>query len=346
VVADQRVRVLSVPLVLDGQIVGVAQAASSLQVTDRLMANLARTLLTMLPLALLVTAATGIYLTRHALKPVQAIARAAGRIEATSLSGRLPVNGQDEFAELAGTFNSMLARLEASFLQLEQANEAQRRFISDASHELKTPLTAIKTRSGVARRGPQTPERYQEHLMAIGVSADAMAAIVQDLLLLAKSDEGKLNLNLQSVPLAAITEEAAILVRAAGKAPLKIDVPLDLDVVVDQALFGRVLVNLLDNALRHTPPTGEVRLSAQSRENGFTVRIVDTGEGMPAEHLPHIFERFHRVHAARDRETGGTGLGLAIAKSIVEAHRGTIAINSQAGSGTTIVIEVPALYCG
>ncbi|HEY0867744.1 MAG TPA: HAMP domain-containing protein, partial [Fimbriimonas sp.] len=166
-VGEEPVRVLSVPLRVGGRIVAVAQSAESLRESDTIMAKQRRTLLMLLPLALLLTLATGIYLTRLALKPVESIARAAERIEATSLHGRLPVRGKDEFAVLATTFNSMLSRLESSFARLAEAYEAQRRFISDASHELKTPLTALKTRVGVARRGTHTPERYREHLAAI-----------------------------------------------------------------------------------------------------------------------------------------------------------------------------------
>ncbi len=337
-----RVRILSRPLRVDGKITGAGQFAASLENADAGVARLGRVLLVLLPLALLATSTAGVWLTRRALRPVAEIADEAGRIEATNLNDRLTVPGKDEFGHLAGVFNSMLGRLEASFGSMEETNQSQRRFVADASHELKTPLTAIKTRLGVALRKEQTPERYVEHLRAVERSANTMTAIVADLLLLARSDEGQPKTGDRLLPVASLVDEAIAVVSDAYGRAIETDVEDGLLLRGDEAGFARILTNLLDNAARHTPPEGSISLLAR-RKGGF-VRIVvsDAGCGIPADDLCHVFDRFYRVSAARDRESGGTGLGLAIVRSIVKGHGGDVEIESAVGVGTTVTVELPA----
>ncbi|HEY0867444.1 MAG TPA: ATP-binding protein, partial [Fimbriimonas sp.] len=173
-------------------------------------------------------------------------------------------------------------------------------------------------------------------------SADTMTAIVQDLLLLAKSDEGRLELRKTCVPLVTIVDEAVLLARRPDHASIERDIPAELDVFADPPLLNRVLVNLLSNAVRHTPAEGTVRIVASEAGCATSIVVSDSGEGIPPEHLARIFDRFHRVDTARDRESGGTGLGLAIAKSIVEAHHGRISLASELGKGTTVTISLPS----
>ena len=335
-IMDHQVRILSLPLLLDGKIDGAAQFASDLDDIDNAIQRIRNIMLVMVPLALLATYLLGVLLTNRALKPVRDITVAAQRIEASSLSERLPVKGKDEFANLSNRFNQMLERIETSYARLEQSYESQRRFVGDASHELKTPLTSIKGRVGLALMKTQTAERYEEHLHAIGRSADNMAAIIQDLLLLANSDEKQLALTLELVLFMEVAGEAVSAV-IGGAERVDVKAPEDLTIHVDRKLFRQVLVNLLSNALRHSDEGSRVVLAADTD----AISVIDFGEGIESSHLPHLFDRFYRVDESRFRGSGGSGLGLAIVKSIVEAHGGTVGITSELGWGTTVTIKVP-----
>jgi signal transduction histidine kinase len=340
-IQEHGVRILSFPIRSNGGIVAAAQFAAPLDETRAATAQLGRSMLVMLPVALIATSVVGVWLTRRALHPVAQFAFSAGRIEAHNLSERLPETGKDEFAELAHVFNLMLDRVERSFRQLEDAYHSQRRFIADASHELKTPLATIKTRLGVALRKEQTPSRYVEHLQSIQGATNSMTAIIGDLLLLARSDEGNPTGSVSVIPLASLADEAASLISDVYARSIEMDIEEGLTVEGHEGSVSRLLVNLLDNAARYTPPTGVVEIAGY-RENGAVVtRVRDTGVGISPEDVPHVFERFYRVAAARDRESGGTGLGLAIVLSIVKAHRGEVELESTPGKGTTVTVTLP-----
>ncbi|MBB6052442.1 sensor histidine kinase [Armatimonas rosea] len=308
------------------------QVAESVAPMNEELNRLTRTLLTLIPLALLLAGTCGVFLTGRALAPVRQITDAAARIGVEDLSERMrvPGPGKDEFARLAQTFNGMLERLEAAF-------ERQKRFVADASHELKTPLTVIKANSSLALADPDLPSDYRETLVEIDRAADRTSRLVQDLLLLARTDHAQLPLKENEIS-AAMLFSAAI--SEAHKlypdgATLRQEVSQEC-FWGDSHLLHRLLLNLLDNALRHTSKEGTVTLSAQP--SGFTV--TDTGEGIPAEHLAHLGERFYRVDSARARTGGGTGLGLAISRAIVEAHGGTLEIQSEVGKGTTVRVTL------
>lgn len=330
-----------------GPIQAVLQAAEPLDLTNRELEGLTRTLLTLLPLALLVAGFSGAFLTQRALLPVRAVARAAAEIQAEDLSARLEVRGADEFTELSKTFNAMLGRLESAFRRLEHAYEQQRRFVADASHELKTPLTVIKANTSLALAGADLPaSEYRETLEAVDRAADRTNRIVHDLFLLARSDGGQLRVEPQSLNvrevMEAVVREAHLL--SPGGAKLSVEgVPADLMVCADPHLLHQLLANLTDNALRYTAPEGSITLSAHSQEASTVLEVSDTGEGIPPEHLPLVTERFYRVDAARERTTvhgGGTGLGLAICRAIAEAHGGTLILQSDVGKGTTASAEL------
>ena len=294
--------------------------------------RLTRTLLTMIPIALLIAGAGGMFLTGRALAPIRAVTQAAGRIGVEDLSERLPVRGKDEFAKLEETFNGMLARLEASF-------ERQKRFVADASHELKTPLTVIKANSSLALTDPDLTPDYRETLVEIDRAADRTARIVQDLLLLARTDHGQLPLKESEVPLETLFTGTVSEARKLYTDGAQISVQVSKEAVWGDAhLLHRLLLNLLDNALRHTPKDGMVQVTALT--DGFSVS--DSGEGISPEHLAHLGERFYRVDSARARTGGGTGLGLAISRAIAEAHGGTLEIQSELGKGTTLRVTLAA----
>jgi signal transduction histidine kinase len=347
-IEGEQIRTFSVPLWNVDEIEGVLQVAHPLTEQNRLNAGLLRTLLTLIPVALLVAGLGGAFLTERALRPVRHISHTAAQIGAEDLSRRIQVHGNDEMAELGRTFNGMIGRLEDAFRHLEEAYDQQRRFVGDASHELRTPLTTIKANTSLALSGPPDLEGYREALQAADHAADTMTRIVQDLLLLARSDAGRLDLHLQPVLLAPLLERAMAGARVPDGPAVYLDRPEEpLAVRAEEHHLLRLFVNLLENAIRHTPPEGEVRLSAApAGPNAVEVSVSDTGEGIAAEHLPHVMERFYRVDASRTRSGhalgGGTGLGLAICRSIAEAHGGTLQIRSEEGKGTTVTVRLQA----
>ncbi|MES2464616.1 MAG: ATP-binding protein [Armatimonadota bacterium] len=336
------------PIDPKGPVEAVVQVAEPLDLTFRELEGLTRTLLALVPLALLVAGISGAFLTQRALLPVRAVARAAAEIQAEDLSARLEVKGADEFTELSKTFNAMLARLDGAFRRLERAYEQQRRFVADASHELKTPLTVIKANTSLALGGGELPPaEYRETLEAVDRAVDRTNRIVHDLFLLARSDGGQLplerkQLNVLTV-LDAVAREARLLLPQGARVSLH-DIPDTLTICADPHLLHQMLINLTENALRHTPPEGSVTLSASQNETTVFIRVTDTGEGIAPEHLPLVTERFYRVDDARERTTvhgGGTGLGLAICRAIAEAHQGTLTLQSEVGQGTTAEVSLP-----
>ena len=340
-VEDNLARIYTIPVRLDGRICGSVQVATGLIESEEALRTLQNTLLVLLPVALVLTSLAGIFLTGRALRPVVQITRATGQIEATNLAGRLEVRGKDEFAVLAQQINSMLSRLEESFKSLEAAYQTQRLFIADASHELKTPLTAIKTRVGIARRSVDSPEKQLEHLNAINRSADSMNAIVQDLLLLAKSESGSMELNRQKTNLEEIAQRAVHELGPVYTNQVKVEIDPTLYANVDPSTFSRALRNLIENAVKHSPANTKVRISGDKSADSISITVSDEGQGIAAEHLPHIFDRFYRVDPSRQRESGGSGLGLAIVKSIVEAHGGDVSLQSLVSEGTQVTIRLP-----
>ncbi|HEY3379690.1 MAG TPA: ATP-binding protein [Armatimonadota bacterium] len=337
-------RVLSAPLKKDGQQLGVVQAAVSFTETQSLLKSLTLILLLLVPCTLVLAAVGGLFLTNRALQPVRQIIAAAESLHSDDLSVRLPVVGVDEFAHLATTINRMLGRLDMAFSQLRESVERERQFTADASHELRTPLTAIKANTSLALRGERSPAQYREALQAIDQASTNMIRLVQDLLLLARSDHEQLTLDAQQVELQALVAEAIALTHTeAPHATVLVNIAEQAQTVwADPHHLQRVLVNLLENALRHTPASGEIRIDATAQADQFMLTVTDTGEGIAPEYLPHLRERFYRVDSARARRHGGTGLGLAICQSIIAAHQGTLDIQSTPGQGTRVTITLPA----
>jgi len=341
-IGPDHVRVLSFPLMNSGEIVGVMQVASSLADMDQALASLEVTLLALSPLVLLICGVAGAAITGHAMRPVRTIVETSGKIGAGNLSERLPIIGSDEFAELAITINGMLGRLDDAFQQLEEAFEQQLRFTADASHELRTPLTAIKGNVSLALAGDRPAADYRKALEATNRAADNMSHIVQELLFLARSDAKQLSLDMRVIDVRELLQAAVDAVQGIEQPTVLIETPEFLPMLyADPNHLLRVLVNLLANALRHTRVDGAVSLSADLEGASFIIRVTDTGEGIPSEHLPHLTERFYRADKSRVRSQGGTGLGLAICRAIVEAHGGTIEFVSAVGVGTIVTITLP-----
>ncbi len=295
------------------------------------------------PFILLASALIGYWLAGRSLRQVDVMIRDLAAIQGgTSLHRRLAVpGGGDELARLARTLNAMLGRVERSFVAL-------RRFTADASHELKTPLMAV--RAGVERSltHPQSPVEVVSTLDDTLGQVNRMAELVGNLLTLARADEGRASLVLREVDLRALAvevwETAELLGEEHGLASVTLESPSrPVRAMVDPPRIRELLLNLVTNAIKYTPTEGRVVIRLHERESEAVLEVEDTGIGIAAGDLPHIFERFWRVDQVRSREgeRGGTGLGLAIARWIVDAHRGTIQVRSRPGRGSTFVVTLP-----
>ena len=327
-------RVLSMPIERRGKVDRVLQLVYPLGGVLREIDALTTTLLALVPFGLLAAGLGGAFLTGRALRPVREIAGTAARLGASDLSERLPVSGRDEFSELSSSINAMLARLEEAF-------DRQRRFTADASHELRTPLSIIKANTSLALEHPWPEDRYREFLAAIDTAAGRQSRIVEELLFLARADAGGLARDVGPVCLIEALEEAAEAVSRPDGPCIRLEsIDPALMVPGSGSELTRLFTNLLENAVRHTPPEGTVTVSAMVDAMSVTVTVTDTGEGIAPEHLPHLGERFYRVDAARSAGTGGTGLGLAICRSITEAHGGRMTIESKVGEGTAVRIRL------
>jgi signal transduction histidine kinase len=321
---------------------GVVQKAYPLKETDRAIAGVDTALLLLLPAGLLGAGWLGAALTDRVLKPVERLTQAAGGAGGVDFSRRLPVSGEDEFARLAGTFNGLLDRLDRAFQDQSRLLQLQQRFTGDASHELKTPLTIIKGRAGMAVDRISTDTKSRHEFQEIATAATAMTELVQDLLLLAHADEGQLGRDVQGVSVREALDSAMAATLEGRGAPITLEIERkDLRFRGNQGELVRLFRNLLDNAVRYTPPEGKITVRAQRVAAKIMVTVEDTGMGIAPEHLPHLGERFYRVDASRTRPTGGTGLGLSICRSIVEAHGGELRFQSMLGVGTTATVILP-----
>jgi two-component system, OmpR family, sensor kinase len=330
-------RVYITPLTVRNQQIAAIMVAQSLRdVTDTLR-RLAFLLIGGIGVILGVAFIVGAILAHTALAPIDRITQAAHLIaRSNDLTRRVEQTPTaDEVGRLAETFNEMLGRIEELF-------RAQQRFVADMSHELRSPLTAIRGNLDLLRRGmADSIEDRQEALATIDSESARMQRMVQDLLLLAQADAGveiqKQVVELDTV-LLDVFRQAKLM---AGNVKISLGNEDQAQVVGDQDRLKQLFLNLMDNAIKYTPAGGEVTLSFAREGTWVNVVVADTGVGIPAQDLPKIFNRFYRVDKARSREKGGTGLGLAIVKWIVDAHGGKIDVTSQIGRGTKFSVRLP-----
>lgn len=339
---SRRWQVLQVPLFEGTRYLGIVQAVGSLDASDQLLAALARYLVLGGALALLVGlaagAATGIVLAG----PLERLADTARRVAAGDLRARTGLApGTNEVYAVAGAFDEMAQRLETTF-------SAQRRFIADASHELKTPLTAIGGMAEMLRTGVDEgePAKRSRAVRTIEREVDRMSALVGDLLVLSRAEQRRQE-ERRPVELASVIGEVAQYARqTAPKHVTRINIGIPACALGDWEQLTRAIRNLVDNAIKYTPAGGTIALSCRTESGWCEVEVSDTGAGIPAADLPHVFDRFYRADKSRTRKTGGSGLGLAIVRSIVEGHGGSVAVQSQVGRGTTFTIRLPAYFAG
>ncbi len=332
-------RVLTVPLSGARGPAGVLQIGLSLRLADTAVSILATTLVFFSILAVLFTMLTIWITTRRALAPLETMTRVATQItRADDLQRRIPLTGdeKDEVGQVVLAFNSTMERLEKLF-------NTQRRFLADVSHELRTPLTVIKGNAGLIRKLGTIDE---ESLNGIETEVDRLARLVGDLLLLAQAESGKVPMIMKPVELDTLLLEVFQQMRLLAGERLQVKI-VEIDqllVVADRDRLKQVLVNLVANAIQYTPAGGTVSLSLRNEQNQALLEVRDTGPGIPAEDLPHIFERFYRGEKSRKRsQNTGFGLGLSIAYWIVENHNGRLEAHSKEGEGTTFVLRLPLL---
>jgi two-component system heavy metal sensor histidine kinase CusS len=316
----------------------VLQVALDQSPEEELLAEYRRRIAWALGIALIACAAGGHLIARRGVRPLAAITAAAGRVGPTALAERIdPAGLPAELQALARTFNGMLDRLEESFGRLA-------RFSADIAHELRTPVNNLRGGVEVALGQPRSPEEYRDVLGSALEDCDRLARTIDGLLFLARAEHPATQIDREPIDLGkelravcdfyeAAAAEAGVRLTAAADCPT----PAKLD----RALLQRAVGNLVANAINHTPPGGSVALSAIAKNGEVRVEVTDTGRGVAAEHLPHLFDRFYRADPARTSAAGHVGLGLAIVKGIAELHGGRVAVDSKIGHGTRVTLSFP-----
>ena len=294
-------------------------------------------------IVLAVVAAIAFWLVRRELRPLVRIEDTAAAIAGGDLSQRVPEEAPGtEVGDLARSLNVMLAQIEQAFEQRRQSEQRLRRFVSDASHELRTPLTSVRGFAELFHRGAASrPDDLALAMSRIESEAERMGVIVEDLLLLANLDQGR--------PLAQerFDLEAVLAEMVADHAMLHADWPISFsssggsDLVGDELRIRQALANLLANARAHTPRGTGIAVALATAGDDRTIEVSDSGPGIAADDLPHLFERFYRVDASRARRSGGSGLGLSIVQAIAEAHGGSVRVASVEGEGAAFTIVLP-----
>jgi len=282
--------------------------------------------------ALLIT----FFLSRRISAPVKALTLAAGQLGRGDLSQRVKSKEKGELGELAQAFNAMAENLQRS-------EQLRRNMIADVAHELRTPLSNLKGYLEAIHDGVVKPE--PDTLRSLDEEANLLSRLVDDLQELSLAEAGELRLDCRKRDTIKLLKQTVAVRQSQAAAKgisLSADLPKKLPLVnIDAYRISQVLLNLIDNAVTHTPPGGVVTVAARKLDNCLEISVEDTGEGIPAEDLPNVFERFYRVDKSRARATGGAGLGLAIAKYLVEAHNGEINVQSEPGKGSRFTFTVP-----
>ncbi|MDO5377776.1 MAG: ATP-binding protein [Clostridia bacterium] len=325
----------SLSLTVEGEIVRVRTAASCMQ-NEQTLHIMRMVFFIALPILMLLSALIGSLVMGRCLRPIRRMIDGAQRITAGDLSGRLPASpAQDELGQLTHTLNRMLGALEDSIRR-------ERRFVSDASHELRTPVTVVRACAEELLSGDPLPAFAQKPLQTILTECRRMQRLIEQMLTLARGQEGRIRLEKERFSvLDALESIEAVLAETAAASNIRIHlhVPEDMTIVADQSLFSQLMLNLTGNAVKYGRPNGRITLAAEEKGEEILLRVQDDGIGISAEDLPHIFDRFFRADAARDRS--GTGLGLSIAQWIVQIHGGSIAVESTPGEGTLFSIRWP-----
>jgi two-component system heavy metal sensor histidine kinase CusS len=291
-----------------------------------------------LALGLLACALGGYIIARRGLNPITRMAETVRQIGSTTLNERIEPGGfPTELSTLALAFNTTLQRLEDAFTRLS-------RFSADIAHELRTPINNVRGLVEVSLSTTRPSEERDRLLAASLDECQRLSRLIDSLLFLARAENPQTQINRQTIDVAQeLAKMQEFYEAACGEAGIGIELsamPM-IHAHLDRLLIQRALGNLIENALAHSPAGGSIRLAAERQEGQVRISVSDTGHGIPAEHLPYIFERFHRVDPSRSKNTGGLGLGLAMVKSIAALHGGTVEVSSQLASGSCFTLILP-----
>ncbi|WP_366923193.1 HAMP domain-containing histidine kinase [Metallumcola ferriviriculae] len=343
--SGSKLRLYNLPVVVEGQFVGVMQVGRSLVQVEGTLARLRLLLMISILASVLIAATVGWLLARTALNPIEKISSTAAKIgDGQHLNRRIDYSGPaDEVGQLAATFNAMLSRLQQAYKRLEDTYSAQRRFVADASHELRSPLTTIGGNVELLQKIEDSDPQLQGEILAdISEETRRMRHLVEDMLALARADAG-LRLDMERINLGELlTDVGRTARRRAAKREFAIqglDEIQGMEVSANKDYLHQAVFILIDNAIKYTSEQGRITLSVERYPGKMGISVRDNGQGISGEDIEHIFERFYRIDAAR--KPGGTGLGLAIAKWIAKEHRGEITVESIKGQGSKFTIWLP-----
>jgi heavy metal sensor kinase len=332
-------RIISTPVYQNGTLNKIIQIGTHLHFVRKNLVHFRNNILVALLILLVLGTVGGWALARRSLSPIGYIASKTRSITSENLSDRLQVRGtDDEMDDLIKTINEMISRLEESFKRMAE-------FTADASHELKTPICALKGEAEVLLSKERSPEEYQEALAQFIERFDYLNRIINDLILLSKVDASRADLKMAPLRLDLLINELGSLFSIlAEQKNLVLEIgPLE-EVMIegDKIRLQQLFTNLIDNAIKYTLK-GSVQISLEKNKEMAVVRIRDTGIGIPKEEQENIFKRFYRLDKSRSRETGGVGLGLSIAQWIAQTHHGRIEVESDPGRGSTFIVYLPIL---
>jgi two-component system OmpR family sensor kinase len=331
------VRIIATPINVVGRRYTVVVASSLSEQADRLQ-SAAHAVFLGIAVALLVAAAGGYLLARKSLAPVTMMSLKARQIGAETLDERIEIgNERDELGFLAATLNGLLERLQLAF-------ESQRRFMADASHELRTPIAIIQGEADVALARDRDAVDYRESIEVMQRAARKLTRIVQNLFLLARGDAGRYPMSITRFYVGDVVADCVRGMRSVAQArgvALTSSAPEDMVIVADEELINRLVLNLVENAVKFTPEGGRVHVDVQTEYGACAIRVTDTGIGIPPADQERIFERFFRGDRARPQNSGGAGLGLPIARWIAEVHGGQLQIERSDAGGSVFVARLP-----
>lgn len=330
-------RIVSTPVYKDGNLTYIIQLGTHLRFVWKNLSHFKRSILAVFPIILVLGSLGGWILAKKSVSPIGYIASRTTTITSKTLSERLAPRGAgDEMDDLIGTINGMIARLEGSFKRMAE-------FTADASHELKTPLCAMRGEAEVLLLKERKSEEYQEGLAHFIEQFDRLNHLINDLILLSKFDTPQLELKRAPLRLDLLVQDLALLFRVLAEQKdlvLEIGTLEEVTVMGDKVRLQQLFTNLIDNAIKYTSK-GSIHITVDKNESSSLVRIRDTGIGIPDGERERIFKRFYRVDKSRSRETGGVGLGLSIAEWIVRAHQGRIEVDSELNKGSTFTVYLP-----
>ncbi len=335
---DDWVAYCSAALTSDGETVGVLLYSTSVGDMMASLVSLQRNMIIYFLIAAFVAAVIALILSRLITKPIDRLTRGIQRMGRGDLSVRVPVKGGGELRKLAETFNTMSEKL-------ERLDKSRNQFVSNASHELKTPLSTMKILLENIIYQPEMQANLRtEFLTDVNSEIDRLNLIISDLLTMVSMDTNAMRLRLESFKIGDLVTEVVqrlSIVARQKQQEIRVNLSDGCEMHADRAKLTQVIYNILDNAIKYTPPGGVIRLRLVRSGRNAVLTIADNGPGIPKEDQAHIFDRFYRVDKARSRDTGGTGLGLSIVHQFVLMHGGNVSVDSTEGVGTTFTIELP-----